>query len=53
MSLQFDESQDQTQLEYEAAECADYVFQKLSDGEDLTEENLAMWIVDHFSKVEM
>ena len=42
---------DQTELEYECAECAEYIIMRLEhNGEPLTEDNLAMWIHDHFKE---
>lgn len=39
----------ETELEYDCDECADYILMRLEDNE-LTKENLAMWMHDHFSK---
>jgi len=38
-----------TQLEWECNECAEYILQRVDDGNELTQENLAMWIHDHFN----
>jgi len=53
-------SKEQTQLEYECAECAEYIMNRIQDmkskNPDTTpeefEENLSTWIHDHFSKEE-
>ena len=42
---------DQTQLEWECDECADYILMRL-ESEELTAENLSTWMHDHFNKGE-
>lgn len=41
---------DQTELEFECDSCSEYIIMRLEE-EELTEENLSMWIHDHFYKI--
>jgi len=36
-------------LTEECDSCADYISNKITLGEEPTEENLSMWIIDHFT----
>jgi len=49
LKLEYNTAIEQTELDYDCGECAEYIMMRLESNE-LTEENLKMWLLDHFEK---